>query len=437
MAFMHILEYLYFSTAQFKMEGKLFNTDMFREISSQDMLSLDADEESISNVNEAPFIKVRRHVTLVSFGEIRCFVTHFPNHPTYSVLYLIFRGEKSQQVDWVQQHETVRGNIKINVTNKCKTGIVNKLTGNQKREKYSGDTFELHAYRAIFEVVLESFEKDFLDHKEAFAAIERKIKASRFLIPSEDTDELTKLHETVQSLFKSLSLHRQRIEELLSQPMAIAMMVPTTSYPDTASPLDIMRHANLQFVDGDEAVDKAEDPLANQLVVPDTLRLNLILVNSCEGFKNIEREAKKLEFDIKRQVDYVETSAEALNTNNMILNTRVTIISMFIGFCGYITGLFGMNLDNGDWGPGWSFHPSLDNGFPRGGFFDVFTFTMVLLTAGSYFAIQMLSYNGWSWLEYFAVLPRTDCFRFCISRMNREEVTRKNIRMGVEERERD
>lgn len=53
-----------------------------------------------------------------------------------------------------------------------------------------------------------------------------------------------------------------------------------------------------------------------------------------------------MEADIKKLLGQIDKAEKEIQSKVLVLNTCVTIIAMVIAFCGYITGAFGMNLDN-------------------------------------------------------------------------------------------
>ena len=132
--------------------------------------------------------------------------------------------------------------------------------------------------------------------------------------------------------------------------------------------------------------------------------IELLLYSNLLRYTKMENELKELLKHVNSVEDGEELQGLNLQTRVLVANTMITVLGTAIGFSGYITGGFGMNLNNNYGGT------DLEGGiiFPPGSFTSVFVCTFIMIFVLTKAAMFMLRRSG--------ILPKEDVFSWFTDR---------------------
>ena len=412
-----VLQFL-MDSARNSMKAHFANYEqMFSEVELHDLIALglgsrgkrdgDGDEMAVNMtaINPRPFILVRKHAVLISMGILRCIVSVSSSPPEFkpSELYLIF-GPYSQTRDYrksSQEDDTIidDGNERQAIeTAKAMQAAVSKLATSDHDAKIP-EKHEQHIYRAVLTYVYMSFDT-IVKYDEGIKAtikagmkcvddggdkglmakvyeILQQFKDCGYLVSNDQMESLQSIGKELSEVLKSLSAHRQCLEEVLNQPVTMCMMSLT--------------YLHEKMLKQDSLETNLSALLADQDLRHNARRIERILGSFLEKFKDLEIKLQSIEEDIDRANGQVGKASKDSATNVFVVNTCITIVATAISFCGYVTGAFGMNLDQTEWLQ-----------YLPGVFVSVCIATLIFIIGGSFGLIQFLVYKRY--LPYVAFL---------------------------------
>lgn len=415
-----VLQFL-MDSARSSMKAHFANYEqMFSEVELHDLIALglgargkrdgEGDEmaANMTAINPRPFILVRKHAVLISMGILRCIVSVSSSPPEFkpSELYLIFGpygqakgyGKSGQEENIIIDDESERQAVE---TSKAMQAAVSKLANDSKsdREAKIPEKHEQHIYRAVLTYVYMSFDT-IVKYDEGIKAtikagskcidegvdkglmasvyeILQQFKDCGYLVSNDQMESLQSIGKELSEVLRSLSAHRQCLEEVLNQPVTMCMMSLT--------------YLHEKMLKQDTLETNLAALLADQDLRLNARRIERILGSFLEKFKDLEIKLQSIEEDIDRANGQVSKASKDSATNVFVVNTCITIVATAISFCGYVTGAFGMNLDQTEWLQ-----------LLPGVFISVCVATLLFIVLGSLGLIQLLVYKRY--LPYVAFL---------------------------------
>ena len=274
-----------------------------------------------------PYIDVKKNAVLISFGELRCVLSS-------QKLYLLFQENSTG-------HEAKLESIIKNATN-CysksvqRAGTPRMATGEStgasvKNEDTLINFFDEAMLCAIF---LETchmrqyVRMDVLQRRLAKEA--ERYKKMNYRISSDDLEaRLLPLRKNLDDFLLELRAQKKCLDEAMHRQNNLLFMNVTF----LAEHQDIyLRGASLDLL-REHDNGKIENQLYNAL----------LRTRTCE------RKVFTAESKVAEMMEHVESVKKDDQTTVLVVNTAVTILATCISFAGYVTGAFGMNLDQTEW----------------------------------------------------------------------------------------
>jgi len=302
-----------------------------RDLDFHDMLSFSDIEANMLNerLNVRPFFKIRKGTVLFSFGTLRGIIGHSPVK-----LYLLFGlgdgpciNPRRGPINEESIRDTVGGlQTAIEQINESKAS---KSLDHHHHQQHHP---EFIAYNAILSWTNSAFLGLVADLEGRAVNIIEQFKARGFVVSNDHFEDLQKLSKDLEECGKSLSAHRRCLEEeVLNDQVAMAMM--SLSYLRSNPSLYKTAESNTF------AVLSSTEMLHNSRVV------ERIFVKAWEKVTGFEARLERLSKDVEDAHYKVKKADKDVQTTVLVVNTAITVLSTCIGFSGYITGAFGMNLD--------------------------------------------------------------------------------------------
>ena len=301
-----------------------------RHLDFHDMLSFSDIEANMLNerLNVRPFFKIRKGTVLFSFGTLRGIIGHSPVK-----LYLLFGlgdgprvNPKRGPIDDVSIRDTV-GGLQTAIE-QITESIFSKSSDHQQPQQQP----EFIAYNAILSWTNSAFLGLVADIEGRAANIIEQFKTRGFVVSNDHFEDLQTLSKDLEECGKSLSSHRRCLEdEILNDQTAMAMM--SLSYLRCNPSLYKTAESNTF------AVLSSTEMLHNSRVV------ERIFVKAWEKVTGFEMRLERLNKEVEDAHYKVKKADKDVQTTVLVVNTAITVLSTCIGFSGYITGAFGMNLD--------------------------------------------------------------------------------------------
>ena len=360
LAFQEVKQYLRHSVRS-SAKVDLSDGRLFEDVDLHDLRGFgDIEPNMLAKVpphNERPFIRVRKHAVLISMERIRCVIGPRPGYLGEFHFYMIFglsspsappqplpSSDKDKDKDkneqqfhhhqQQQQQQPARGQVH---TESVENTVLNMQRNiSLTAESFSDETAEFHAYRAIFTYVNVAHDNTFRGLYKGTHSIMEEFESRSYVVSSDHLDDLVQVRKELSEFAQSLAGHRLILEALLEQPVVMAMMSLSEVYKQG-------KQDNNDYT--------AAAVLSSRILMRHARVIERIVASACLKVTDTENKLTKLDEEISLALKRVDKASRDTQNNVLVTNTTVTVIATFIGACGYVTGLFGMNADNADWLP--------------------------------------------------------------------------------------
>lgn len=314
--------------------------DFLRDLEFHDLLSFSDITKNMLDKsrpqNDRPFIKVRKHTVLISMGILRCIICLEPIQ-----LYLLFgldddvpreSGPGMEQASPPTRAPIHEASV-IDTVHLMQATITAIAHSNRNKD----ESFEHHAYRAILtytNITHENYVRSL--SRRAEDTIEQ-FKGLGYVVSNDHFEDLQAIKKQCEAISRSLSSHRQCIEELLDQPILMAMMCLTL----------LRKEENVSVYKTAESSPQAI--MCNAAMLRGGRQVERIFVVAWEKIRLLEEEVSSIDSSIDDSVGQVIKASKDSQTTVLVVNTCLTVFATFAGLSGYMTGAFGMNLDQTSW----------------------------------------------------------------------------------------
>lgn len=242
--------------------------------------------------------------------------------------------------------------------------ILDRLSNNLKVDKFEKQpVFELHALDALLHTLIDS-------ERDVFLSLEEQIKRTLqyfrngSLLSIEIQEEMRMLKNQLSQIMNRLELCRNALEELTEDDEEMALM-------------------NLSVLKSNPSLYRlplAPEILATHDRTEELLETHLIDINAvCSKISLLKTNIHNAEEMVSLRLD---TSRNEL----LIANTALTVLSCGIGFGAYVSGVFGMNLDQTEYLQ------------PRKNSF-------LIVTMLSFLGVTLVFFIGYGYLKMAGILP--------------------------------
>ena len=219
---------------------------------------------------------------------------------------------------------------------------INRSTAS-KRTMRTLKTFDQVCFHAVL-VTVCGLQRNAADALEAKSERLRKTFNSKTYVSIDDQKDMQVLKAQCARLMDTVSSHARALEKLIDDDIKMAFMN-----------LDVMRKNSFMYrmtVDN-----KMTLSMTDKRVSEASHDIELLLYAYLLRYSKMESELKLQKSIISSTEQGQELQSLNVQTKVLVANTMITVLATVIGFCGYVTGAFGMNLDNTYWTwPDWTFN---------------------------------------------------------------------------------
>eukprot|EP01034_Spumella_vulgaris_P036986 gene36986-45622_t len=300
--------------------------DTIPELKLRDLRRLD----NHFNHHEEPYILIRRHCVLISLGpHIRAIVQ------AERLLMLVFNdggGEGVEGVEGVRILELLEDVITKLMPTATPEFFRHSTSANSFDKSAYAESlaipFEARAYGVLFSVTHSLLQKDFHEHS---------YHSTNMIDAIADH---TILSVRLQELMHS---NKDNVTDLLARIKGVRRLVSALLEED-----DDLLFLNLAVLQTDPSIYALAQSDASAVLYSRYADIEPLMDSVLIDFRSMENQAETL----LRKLVYIEQSVNLrLDTSRNELLYATTVMSVFastVAFSGYITGAFGMNLDNVD-----------------------------------------------------------------------------------------
>lgn len=201
-------------------------------------------------------------------------------------------------------------------------GILKLLSENMSVNNHT-ESFEYLAYDTLLKVTKYYDTISLENMKNEVDILARQMKRSSIISLSVQ-EKLKTLKTTISNSSKHFNLIKNLLDELLDDDEKLSYM--NLSLLKTQS----------------ELFDMAE----NEIVSVNREKMSSLFEIYLYDYTNLLFQITSLNDKIEHEEEYTILKSSLLQSQYMLINMIISILTCVIGFCAYITGLFGMNLDN-------------------------------------------------------------------------------------------
>lgn len=263
------------------------NTDImpFDNISTKDLRRLDYNLNF--NNNEA-MILVRKNSVIFSVDTVRAVILH------NKIYFIVPNGADN---------------------------ILKILTDNINKRTLT-ESFEYYGYDALLQTIRKNDVQNLRNMENEVEILAAQLKKSTF-VPLNVQEKLKTLKTTISNLSKHFSLIKNLLDELLNDDEKLLYMNLTLLKNHTI-PIDIK----------------------NEFFISHREKMSSLFEIYLYDYTDLLFKMNSLNDKIEHEEEYTILKSSLLQNQYMFINMLISILTCVIGFCAYITGLFGMNLDN-------------------------------------------------------------------------------------------
>ena len=267
-----------------------------------------------------PFIDAKKHAVLIAFDRLRAILMA-------NKLFLIFPEQKggSREERLRDAAETVE-RVRVDIERKADRELEEKDEGHSSPPphvcKYAN--FDAQSlYAVLREVQYALMLPQVRRLEEAATETYSGFKEARYRVSSDDLEACLKLRNRVDKHLQEFSAHKQVLDEAIKD--SIMMNVTfLAEHPEMYESGYVTRDALHQFDKGN---------------------IEYQLYDSETNWFAMESKLLSIQSELADIIQHVDTAKNDEQTVVLVVNTAVTILSACISFSGYVTGAFGMNLD--------------------------------------------------------------------------------------------
>lgn len=201
-------------------------------------------------------------------------------------------------------------------------GILKLLSGNIGGNNQT-DSFEYQAYDALLKVTKHYDAISLENMKNDFEILARQMKRSSIISLSVQ-EKLKTLKTTISNASKHFTLIKNLLDELLDDDEKLSYM-------------------NLSLLKTQSELFELDE---NEIVATNREKMSSLFEIYLYDYTNLLFQINSLNDKIEHEEEYTILKSSLLQNQYMLINMIISILTCVIGFCAYITGLFGMNLDN-------------------------------------------------------------------------------------------
>jgi len=252
-----------------------------------------------ASCEQDPALLVRRHVILVILHPIRAVIMS-------SKLMLIVPEESQSLLGILERH--MNGWMPTEIMDGVEVQI----------------PFEMHAYEAIFTAVKTLLSKQLDRLKLASEKALSRMRKGGTLLPLNLQEEMREIKNTASEMAATVDLYRGAMNELIDNDDQMALM-------------------NLTQLARDPSLYRT--PLCPEILASHE-DVEELLQTYVMDYDSLSTKLKCLRDKIQNAEDLVSLRLDTSRNELLVANTAFALLSCCIGIGAYITGVFGMNLDN-------------------------------------------------------------------------------------------
>ena len=343
-----------------------------------------------------PIISVKRHCVLLGMYPIHCLVlsdemilieTRNLSKTKNEILEKSAIQIKLAMMSCVSIDESVDPNDSLST----KTRAVK----NAALSKHNHTPFDQICYESIF-VTVGGIHRNALD---ALIMRAKELEGdynSATYVSTKSQQEMQVVKLRLDSLLETVNAHAITLETLIDDDIKMAFMnLTTTKKHPRLYRMTVNNNGNLSQNDS-RISDASHD-------------IELLLYSYLLKYTKMSNESQQIRRHVRSVEDSQELQGLNVQTRVLVANTMITCLGTSIGFSGYITGAFGMNLNN-------NYTESIY--FPDWSFPTVFVLTFLFIFIGTFGSMKLLQLSG--------VLPSESVFN---SKDNKPFVKEANDKM--------
>lgn len=192
------------------------------------------------------------------------------------------------------------------------------------RNRYDTIPFEAHAYEALLTTVKALETQEFEKLNNIVQETLSYFKAGGALLPVELQEQMRALKNGLSLMVNRVSSSRKALEELTEDDEEMALM-------------------NLSILRNDPSLYRF--PLVPEILSTHD-EIEELVESYLIDFNSLELKISFVRTQIQSAEELVSLRLDTSRNELLIANTALSVLACSIGFGGYLTGIFGMNLDN-------------------------------------------------------------------------------------------
>lgn len=197
-----------------------------------------------------------------------------------------------------------------------------KILSDNINRRLQCESFEYQAYDSLLQVT-KYYDTGNLTHLQNKVEILSTWLKRYSLIPLSVQEELKTLKTTIANVLKHFTLIKNLLAEILDDDEKLSYLNLTL----------LKDNPNL-FEDD------------NDIVALHREKMSSLFETYLNDYTSLSFKMNNLNDKIEHEEEYAILKLNLMQNQLMIINIIISILTCVIGFCAYITGLFGMNLDN-------------------------------------------------------------------------------------------
>lgn len=198
-----------------------------------------------------------------------------------------------------------------------------KLLSENIASRIQGESFEYQAYDSLLHITKHYDTTSLTQLEIKVDMLSNQLKRSS-LIPLSVQEELKTLKTIIANQLKHFTLIKNLLYEILEDDEKLSYLN-----------LTLLKDKPLLFEEDD-----------NDIVALHREKMSSLFETYLGDYTNLSFKMNVLNDKIEHEEEYAILKLNLIQNQLMLINIIVSILTCVIGFCAYITGLFGMNLDN-------------------------------------------------------------------------------------------
>jgi len=198
-----------------------------------------------------------------------------------------------------------------------------KILDENIKQKNQGETFEYQCYDSLLKLTKHFDEINLMMISLKVKSVTSQINRSS-LISLNVQDELRTLKTSISNLLKHFLLVKTLLNNIVDDD-------------------EKLTYLNLTLLSENPQLFEEED---NDIVAIHREKMSSLFEVYLYDYTSLFDKMNNLNIEIENVEDYAILKINTIQNQLMLVNLIISVLSCVIGFCAYITGLFGMNLDN-------------------------------------------------------------------------------------------